>query len=331
MQLVRSLEGHTACVWHAAWSHTADLLASCGADKTVRIWGKDAKQQSDKLPAAQLQCKETIDGCATRSMRCCEWSRCGRYLAAVSFDASVLVWELEDGSMEPLASLEGHENEVKSIAWNAAGTLIATCARDKTVWLWDADAEADFECVSVLPGHGGDVKSVVWHPQEDTLLSCSYDNTMRVWQDDGDDWVTMQVLDAHKHTVWGAAFSPNGTHLASVDGDGCIIIWQRLKGGAFKEVSRISAAHAGAVYSVAWCPHGSGVVATGGADDSIALHKADEAQAGVPTTWSTVLRYAAAHEGDVNCVRWHPREQGLLVSTGDDGRVNTWQIDTSSL
>ena len=92
---------------------------------------------------------------------------------------------------------------MKSIAWNAAGTLIATCARDKTVWLWDADAEADFECVSVLPGHGGDVKSVHWHPTEDTLLSCSYDNSMRLWQDDGDDWVTMQVLEGHCTTVWG--------------------------------------------------------------------------------------------------------------------------------
>jgi len=332
MKLVQSLQEHTACVWHAAWSHTSDLLATCGADKSVRVWGKDAKGSADLPAAAQLQCKETMDGCATRSMRCCEWSRCGRYLAAVSFDASVLVWELEAGAMEPLASLEGHENEVKSIAWNAAGTLIATCARDKTVWLWDADAEADFECVSVLPGHGGDVKSVQWHPTEDVLLSCSYDNSMRVWKDDGDDWVTTQVLEGHSTTVWEASFSPDGNQLASVDGDGCVIIWQLLQSGVYKEVSRIPAAHEGPAYSAAWCPHGSGVLATAGADDSIALHRTGcSAEGGAAAPWSTVMRQEGAHQGDVNCVRWHPREAGLLVSTGDDGRVITWVVATELL
>ena len=33
-----------------------------------------------------------------------------------------------------------------------------------------------------------------------------------------------------------------------------------------------------------------------------------------------------AHAGDVNCVRWHPRDAGLLASAGDDGAVRLWRL-----
>ena len=78
-------------------------------------------------------------------------------IAAASFDATISIWDRRSGGdvLEDMTNpginphihthaefqcsttLEGHENEVKSVMWSPSGSLLATCSRDKTVWVWE--------------------------------------------------------------------------------------------------------------------------------------------------------------------------------------------------
>ena len=269
------LRGHTDRVWHASWSPSGEALATCSGDKTIRIWCE--------APGSGWACVATLGGAASRTVRSCEWSPCGRYLAAAGFDATTVIWAqattlggLDDGSRDgdldcawsSLATLEGHENEVKCVAWNVSGTLLATCSRDKSVWVWEISDDAGPECVSVLHGHTHDVKFVVWHPSEDVLVSCSYDNTAKMWAEDDDDFNCITTLEGHSSTVWSGAFDATGRLLVTGSQDGSLIVWcastNRSKSSGecrWRPISSFSGAHASTVYSVHWSIHSNNIVA----------------------------------------------------------------------
>jgi WD40 repeat protein len=132
MFLETVLSGHTGRAWHVSWHPSGKLLATCGSDKCVRVW----KCEGDKWVSLCA-----LEGDQERTVRKCEWSVCGRYLASCSFDGSTYIWMAHNNNSEfnIVAQLEGHENEVKGVAWSTSGSYLATCGRDKTLWIWDAE------------------------------------------------------------------------------------------------------------------------------------------------------------------------------------------------
>ncbi|CDR96340.1 WD domain, G-beta repeat containing protein, putative [Babesia bigemina] len=213
-----------------------------------------------------------IDNHFKKTVRSVRFSSDGRYLICASFDGTATVWGRENDDLgglrkvEPetvhdslasndssglqtwscLCVLEGHENEVKCAAFDCTSTYIATCGRDKTVWIHQrsyssADNDAydiarlpqgpsngplEFYCTAILTGHTQDVKCVCWSTNALLLASSSYDETVRLWGLIRQDWVCIQTLSMFTSTVWSVSFDVDGSRLAAGAADGTVFVFQ---------------------------------------------------------------------------------------------------------
>jgi len=138
--VTKALSGHDDRAWQVSWNPTKPLLATCSADKSVRIYTYTA----DSTPAFSLH--TSISTGHTKTVRGIAWSPSGLTLATASFDANIGIWKREGqygdeeggtGEWECVSILEGHETECKGVAWSGSGSLLASCSRDKTVWVWE--------------------------------------------------------------------------------------------------------------------------------------------------------------------------------------------------
>lgn len=329
--------------WLTAPHPSLPIVATCSSDKTVRIYS-----------LTNFKLLSTITGGHKRSIRTAAWKphvQGESVLATGSFDATVGIWRRWDGygrneggsaanadadGDDAIAGdgeedeewrfavlLDGHDSEVKSVSWSASGMLLATCARDKSIWIWEDldDGDNNFETVAVMQEHGGDVKCVAWHPTEECLASGGYDDTIRLWREDLDDWGQVACIKAHGGTVWfvdwegvdnvpsTSAYSSDeseklvnkwreqralsGPRLVSCSDDCTVRIWRRLpKEGT---IPGLNSAAATGIPSI---------IRPTGTDES----------------WEEDAVLPHAHELAVYAVAWS-RRTGLLASVGADGRI----------
>ncbi|KAK7062561.1 Cytosolic iron-sulfur protein assembly protein [Paramarasmius palmivorus] len=336
---IAELHGHEDRAWHVAWNPSKPLLASCSADKSVRLYSY-TKSPSSESPS--FSHTSTIPTGHTKTVRAVAWSPSGQVLATASFDSNIGIWEQEpdddgnpSGEWECASLLEGHETECKSVAYSGSGNLLASCSRDKTVWVWEVQPDSDFECMGVLMEHSQDVKCVAWHPSEEILASGSYDDTIKLYIDDPqEDWYCFATLTGHTSTVWSIAWSPNGQYLASASDDKTVRIWRRVGEYEFKCVLVMEGQHDRSIYSIAWGVgngDGLGWIATSGGDGVIRVWELTESESSPtdPPTHELIASFPSAHGvHDINTVVWCPRKgyEHLLASAGDDGAVKVWSV-----
>ena len=327
IRLVRSLEAHTDKVWSVSVHNRLPLLATASSDKSCKIY--------DLTNGALVA---TLDDTHKRSARSVAWKPTGQEpsLACGSFDSTISIWGKDYDEWSLLAVIEGHENEVKGVAWSKDGYFLASCSRDKSIWIWEADDDnEEFECISVLQEHSQDVKHVVWSQYEDLLASSSYDDTIRLWKEDDDDWSCVAQLTGHEGTVWCSDFekSETSTRLVSGSDDCTVRVWQRIDANDSEETWELQAilpqCHKRAVYSVSWSP--SGRIASVGSDGQLVVYEYQSDQWEIThvqklshgvyeaNTVQWCKAYAADDDNGTTTAEW-------LITGGDDGNVNVWSI-----
>lgn len=391
VQLVKSLKAHKDKAWCVTSHATLPLLATASTDKTSNIYTLSKKknfplvsklEESHKRSIRTVAFKPPLGGAETPDTEFIDLPA----LASGSFDSTISIWgidepeeQFEDDEVDGderlekqvqlltspqnewnlMAIIEGHENEIKSVAWNSQGNLMASCSRDKTIWIWETDPETleEFECISVLSDHDQDIKHVTWHPTKNILASSSYDDTIRLYKQDesDDDWACVGVLNGHDGTVWCSNFehpkSPSAhddtIRLVSASDDLTIRIWHcknetnteeeynktrhlpsSIKHGAkemvWEQETILPTAHEYPIYSVSWSKK-TGKIVSAGSDGKIVVYQQNEDS----NEWEIESIKSACHGVyEINCVSWCSLDTGdeVIVSAGDDGAVNIWEL-----
>lgn len=123
--------------------------------------------------------------------------------------------------------------------------------------------------------------------------------------------VALRELSAHRDTVRGVTFSPDGTLLATCSDDKTIRLWHT---GQRRRI-RALIGHEKAVNAVAFGPDGV-LLASASDDRTVRL-------------WDVKRRICVTalrgHSGRVTGLAWHPDGE-RLVSWGEDGILRTWDV-----
>jgi WD40 repeat protein len=177
----------------------------------------------------------------------------GDRLALAGLDGLARIFSVEGGQL--LQTIDGHPVLASAVAWNGAGTLLASGG-------FDAVQIADRKGVQMrLERHAEAVTALAWSSRGDLAIG-SNDQGVRILARGG----AFSRAVEHRSPITGVTWSPDGAVLASVSLDGVLSRWGAA---AAKPVDALGSAQA-----VAWSPDGT-AIAVATSDRSLRLLRGD--------------------------------------------------------
>ena len=263
-----------------------------------------------------------------------------------------LIQNLPDNTGE-IDPLEAQSSPANALAFSSDGRYAAIASADKTVRIWDIDANREVRrCI----GHTASVWAVAFSPDGTKILSGSKDNSVRLW--DVETGRELKKLDGHIDMVTSVTFSPDGRRALSTGYDHEAILWDlekfepvetfKLKGVAPRymnaavftpdgervlicaektmylfnvktgELVRSFTGHTAAVVSAAFSSDGKQLL-SGSDDHTMRLWDVATAKQ---------LRVFAGHENSVKSVAFSPDGKQVL-SGSSDTTVRLWDVATA--
>ena len=284
VELMRTLEGHSAKVFGVAFSPNGHLFASISKDRTLKLWDPTSWQVIGEIKPATGEWElsfladnvhiasdlgtvwEIASGAPEHTLRDCHratFSPDGAWMAIAGINSPIELWRVETWRRER-ETVTSHPGDVFALAFSpdsqrfASGSSLGGAdATDYSIKLWDV---ATGQEVLTFMGHQDDVHTVAFSPDGQWLASASRDATVRVW-----DLQTGQLRHTLRDGGGGndVTFSPDGHLLAAATFDRTVRLWDVASGRLVRTLS-----HSDEVTSVAFSPDGS-LLASGGYDNLV--------------------------------------------------------------
>ncbi|CAL8081262.1 unnamed protein product [Orchesella dallaii] len=146
------------------------LLATGSADSTVKIWSFNNNNIND----LSLLNPELVMSSKHRRVETVCFSPTAEYLLSFSAHNTIQFWDILYGK-ELLYDTDLHGDTIMSMSWSKAGSLLATCAKDKQVRI--VDPRANVVTASAVGHENGKDSRVVWLGDSSFILTSGFDSS----------------------------------------------------------------------------------------------------------------------------------------------------------
>ncbi|XP_068827343.1 apoptotic protease-activating factor 1 isoform X3 [Capricornis sumatraensis] len=291
--------GHTNSVSHCRFSPDDQVLASCSADGTLKLWDVKSANERKSINVKQffLNSEEPQEDLEV-IVKCCSWSADGAQIM-VAAKNKVFLWSMDSGLK--VADCRGHLSWVHCVMFSPDGSSFLTSSDDQTVRLWETKKVCK-NSATVLKQE----IDVVFQENEVTVLAV--DNIRRLQLINGN---TGQIDYLTEAQVSCCCLSPHLQYLAFGAEDGAIQILELLNNRIFQSRN----AHKTTVRHIQFT-----------ADGKTLISSSDDSAVQIWNWQSEDPFFLQAHQETVKDFKL--LKNSRLLSWSFDGTVKVWNITT---
>ena len=160
--LIRTIGAHSKTIFSLVFSPDGRTLASGGGDHRIAL--TDTSTGRSRTIKAPDQCFALA------------FSPDGSRLYSAHHGGSIAAWNV--ARWEPVASLPGHNTDVRSLAVSPDGTSLASGGDDRTVRVWDTVTSHELLCLTDCKAR---VNAVAFSPDGNTLAAADHSGAITIW------------------------------------------------------------------------------------------------------------------------------------------------------